>query len=370
MSSMKMRLPLSSFRALEENPQSSASTMELETVSITADPWKPGNRKRYLATLISSLGRFILLIKFKEDERVIFKARYDIKGHCDKLKKLMVHSSVKVQPSSIRIISFLAALFELNVWTFDVTQTYLPSSFPLIQDICSIALSTLRMKETRSDPALDTLLADGKLIGLSGGFVEDLLRAGTPAFRKPSEQTNEKFNMAAEDSPPCALSGFFFSYLTNFESCGRALRKERHSAATLNQQSNKIYRGQLCLHQDFVLDKNSLRITEFSDALFAENHDLMFNERLKQLHRGAYFGASFATLHAIPNVELQCSVTEFHDTLGLCEPYHEPLRSTFRKIQTVSPKADQRFLLGFAVKAMNDIIGPEGFILTAICIRR
>eukprot|EP00171_Calliarthron_tuberculosum_P022143 IDg22143t1 len=157
-------------------------------------------------------------------------------------------SSVTVQPSSIRLILSLAALFDFDVWTSDVTQAYLQSSVPLMRDVyitkhlpefeleahqCLKLLKPLYglcdsgdlwhrtidehhrldlgMKATRSDPALYTLLSEDKLIGLSGGYVDDLLRAGTPAFRKLSQQTHKKFDMGADESPPCAFSGFLLS---------------------------------------------------------------------------------------------------------------------------------------------------------------
>eukprot|EP00171_Calliarthron_tuberculosum_P004844 IDg4844t1 len=69
----------------------------------------------------------------------------------------------------------------------------------------------LGMEATRSDTALYTLLSNSKLIRLSGGYVGDLLRADTPAFRKPSQLTHEKFDMGADDSPPCAFSSFLLS---------------------------------------------------------------------------------------------------------------------------------------------------------------
>eukprot|EP00171_Calliarthron_tuberculosum_P023469 IDg23469t1 len=153
-------------------------------------------------------GRFVLAIKSTEDGKVKFKARYVIGGHRDKLKKLMVHNAVTLQPQSIRLLLTLAALHEFDVWTSDVTQAYLQSAIPLQRDVfiarpppefeldpsqCLKLMKPLYglcdsgdlwhrtidehhrhdlgMTPLRSDPALYTLTNNGALYGLSGGYV-------------------------------------------------------------------------------------------------------------------------------------------------------------------------------------------------------
>ena len=70
-------------------------------------------------------GRFVLAIKSKIDGRVIFKARYVIGGHRDKMKDLLVHSTNTVQPHSVRLITAIAPMFDFEVWGTDVKQAYL-----------------------------------------------------------------------------------------------------------------------------------------------------------------------------------------------------------------------------------------------------
>ena len=66
----------------------------------------------------------------------------------------------------------------------------------------------LGMTPFKLDPALYYLLADGLLKGLSRTYVDDLLRAGTPQFRKLSQKTNETFEMAEDSSLHTEFTGF------------------------------------------------------------------------------------------------------------------------------------------------------------------
>lgn len=47
----------------------------------------------------------------------------------------MVHFSQTLQPQSIIILLFLASIFGFDVWTSDVTQSYLQSSITLELDL-------------------------------------------------------------------------------------------------------------------------------------------------------------------------------------------------------------------------------------------
>eukprot|EP00171_Calliarthron_tuberculosum_P023324 IDg23324t1 len=60
-------------------------------------------------------GRLILAIKSTEDGQIKFKARYVIGGHRDKMKNLMVHSAITLQPSSIRLILAIAAIHGFGI---------------------------------------------------------------------------------------------------------------------------------------------------------------------------------------------------------------------------------------------------------------
>eukprot|EP00171_Calliarthron_tuberculosum_P023641 IDg23641t1 len=190
-------------------------------------------------------GRFVLAIKSTEDGNIKFKARYVIGGHRDRFKHMMVHTASTLQPQSIRLLLALASMHGFDIWTSDVRQAYLQSAEPLSRDIfiktppmefeleshqCLQLLkplyglcesgdlwhktldehhrNDLGMTPFRSDPALYYTKSNGLLIGLSGGYVDDLLRAGSPEFDSISAKTHAKFEMGDNESLPCTFSGF------------------------------------------------------------------------------------------------------------------------------------------------------------------
>lgn len=57
---------------------------------------------------------------------------------------------------------------------------------------------------------------------------------------------------------------------------------------------------------------------------------------------------------------------EAHSSIGLGERYHEPLRSTFRKIINSRPDIEEDLVLSLSLKAMNDTIGPKDFVLSGL----
>ena len=187
-------------------------------------------------------GRFVLAFKSTEDGKLKHKARYVIGGHRDRLKHMMVHSTSTLQPSSIRLLLALAAIHGFDVWTSDVRQAYLQSAEPLARDVFIAKLvpefeldpsqclkrlkplyglcesgdlwhqtldrhhrEDLCMKPLRSDPALYVLMKNKLLHGLSGNYVDDLIRTENKDFRNLAKKTNRKFEMAEDQDLPCVL---------------------------------------------------------------------------------------------------------------------------------------------------------------------
>eukprot|EP00171_Calliarthron_tuberculosum_P005792 IDg5792t1 len=71
-------------------------------------------------------------------------------------------------------------------------------------------------------------------------------------------------------------------------------------------------------------------------------------------------------LRSRANVEVQATGTESHSSLNIGERYHQPLRSTFRKMALDYPQVDKGLLLQLAVKSMNDTLGPEGIVPSSL----
>ena len=78
--------------------------------------------------------------------------------------------------------------------------------------------------------------------------------------------------------------------------------------------------------------------------------------------QGSEFGNLFIGLATASNVEVQKTGIESHSSLGLCERYHQPLRTIYRRIMVTHPDSDRQLALALAVKAMNDTLGPEGYV--------
>lgn len=71
--------------------------------------------------------------------------------------------------------------------------------------------------------------------------------------------------------------------------------------------------------------------------------------------------------HAITSekgIDLKISGVESHNSLDLGERYHKPLRRLYRKIRYETLKLDQHITLLLAIKAMNENVGPKGYVPT------
>ena len=190
-------------------------------------------------------ARFVLAIKSNADGQIKYKARYVIGGHRDRLKQYLVHGAQALQASSARLILAIAAIHDLAVWSCDVKLAYLQSAEPLTRRVfiknpapefklepheCfellrplhglsdagdlwhktlhSHLVNDLHLTPTKTDPSLYFAYANGELTGLSGFYVDDLLRAGTPEFRTSSSKTHMRFETTGDEDPPFTFAGF------------------------------------------------------------------------------------------------------------------------------------------------------------------
>ncbi len=84
------------------------------------------------------------------------------------------------------------------------------------------------------------------------------------------------------------------------------------------------------------------------------------------LDEGSQFRKLFAELSALYDVELGRSGIQSHNSLGIGERYHKPLRDTYRKLKLGHPTMQRQLFLALAIKEMNDTLGPEGFVPSAL----
>lgn len=70
-------------------------------------------------------GRFALTIKNKSTQEELYMAIYIVQCHKNQDKYRLVHTSTNLRQISIKLLTALAAVFGLRIWSQDVTQAYL-----------------------------------------------------------------------------------------------------------------------------------------------------------------------------------------------------------------------------------------------------
>lgn len=59
---------------------------------------------------------------------------------------------------------------------------------------------------------------------------------------------------------------------------------------------------------------------------------------------------------------------EAHNSLGIRERYHQPLRQKYRKIKSEHPQVLPEVALAASVKALNDTLRPESIVKSALVL--
>ena len=162
--------------------------------------------------------RFVLAIKDSGTRNEVWKARYVLQGHKDKMKRSFVHDTSTARHFNIKMLVSLAALFGFRLISTDVTQVYLQSAEKLSQNVYVKPSSEfeldpnqllklmkpfygradsgdywgrllnnhlekeLGMKLSVTEGVLFFKKVGDKLAGLCATFVDDFLQAGTEEF--------------------------------------------------------------------------------------------------------------------------------------------------------------------------------------------
>lgn len=86
--------------------------------------------------------------------------------------------------------------------------------------------------------------------------------------------------------------------------------------------------------------------------------------------QGSAFAENFIAMCSLFIVSLSNIGIESHSGLGFGERYHQPLRSTFRKISTTYPQLSKELRLSVAVKEMNVTLGPKCLVASDFVFRQ
>ena len=163
-------------------------------------------------------GRFVLALKHVGTEQEVAKARFVVQGFSDPRKTKMLHNATNLRQDSARLVMALAAIFGFRIWTQDVSQAFLqgcsqnmpklnlqaPRELELdLDEVLQIMaplygladsgdrwhhalghhhISELEMTPTTTEPALFFKHHLGSLFGISGVYVDDMLRTGSDEF--------------------------------------------------------------------------------------------------------------------------------------------------------------------------------------------
>lgn len=188
-------------------------------------------------------SRFVLAIKRKDTGEEVYKARFVLGGHKDRDKRSVVHSATTLKQSSIMLLLELATILGFKLWSTDINQAYLQSAANLKRkifvcpDVLELDRDTLlqvvkplygltdagdywgqtltdhhtkelKMEQATGDFSLFFKRIAGKLTGISGTYVDDILRTGTKQFEEEATRTTgTSFDSKNPETPPLSFTG-------------------------------------------------------------------------------------------------------------------------------------------------------------------
>ena len=88
----------------------------------------------------------------------------------------------------------------------------------------------------------------------------------------------------------------------------------------------------------------------------------------RMVDEGSQSRKIFAELISLHEIELEKTCVQSHNSLVIGNRYHNPLHDTYRKLKLDHPSLQRQVLLTLAIKAMNDTLGPKGFVPSALVL--
>ncbi len=176
---------------------------------------------------------------------------------------------------------------------------------------------SLGMTPLRSEPALYLKLEGDKVIGLSGLYVDDLLRAGNQSFGAQSRKKHEVFDMGEEEEElQCTSTGF-------------ELHRDGHG--NIRQHQTPYLRQLECLSRDATLSEfRSMRMKlawlshTRADCLFeisqlAQITEKIFNNEksgcIRRLNKAARFALKHSLIISISKLDIRSlKVVGYYDS--------------------------------------------------------
>lgn len=185
-----------------------------------------------------------MTIKDGGTNRKVWKARFVVQGHRDKMKNSLVHDILVSRQYSVKILVELASSLGFQIFSTDVTQAYLQSSESLQRDIYIRPPPELSLKPDKvlkllkplyglaesgdywgrtfrnhlekklgmqsivADPSFYFQKREKKLNGLCATYVDDTLHAGNKVYSESCLQKRMSFNVAIESGTTLSLQAW------------------------------------------------------------------------------------------------------------------------------------------------------------------
>ena len=223
----------------------------------------------------------------------------------------------------------------------------------------------------------NNLFTKNELIKLHRGFQhppdEKLLNLIKRA--RPSECTEETTNMLRRVSENC-------------DTCQRISQAPMRFKVTLPSEKDLVFGEELSMDLMFI-DRNAIlhvldTATRFSSATFLDSNGSEYGQtaygvwlaflecwctlytgypnRLRTDYGSIFTSPKWKELTNENGIQLRISGIEAHNSLGIGERLHDPLRRIYRKIRKNATGTNQQTALRLTLKAMNDTMGENGLV--------